>query len=65
MPQLARLDAAGVPHHIIIDGIERIRGIERRALFEDVFDRESFLKNYGRSSRICKPQIRGCPPLLP
>jgi hypothetical protein len=29
MPRLARLDAPGVLHHIII------RGIERRAIFKD------------------------------
>jgi putative transposase len=37
MPRLARLDAPGVLHHIII------RGIERRAIFKDDFDRENFL----------------------
>jgi hypothetical protein len=31
------LDAPGVLHHIII------RGIERRAIFKDDFDRENFL----------------------
>jgi putative transposase len=38
MPRLARLDAPGVLHHIII------RGIERRAIFRDDFDRENFLE---------------------
>ena len=38
MPRLARLDAPGVLHHIII------RGIERRAIFKDDFDRENFVK---------------------
>ena len=38
MPRSARLDAPGVLHHIII------RGIERRALFRDDFDRENFLQ---------------------
>jgi REP element-mobilizing transposase RayT len=37
MPRSARLDAPGVLHHIII------RGIERRAIFKDDFDRENFL----------------------
>jgi hypothetical protein len=38
MPRLARLDAAGVLHHVII------RGIERRSIFEDDKDRDDFLK---------------------
>ncbi len=38
MPQLARLDAPGVLHHIII------RRIERRVIFRDDFDRENLLK---------------------
>jgi hypothetical protein len=38
MPRLARLDAPGVLHHIII------RGIERRVFFGDDFDRENFLE---------------------
>lgn len=38
MPCLARLDAPGVLHHIII------RGIERRAIFRDDQDRENFLE---------------------
>ena len=33
MPRLARLDAPGVLHHVII------RGIERRNIFEDNKDR--------------------------
>jgi hypothetical protein len=37
MPRLARLDAPGLLHHIIV------RGIERRAIFKDDFDRENFL----------------------
>jgi REP element-mobilizing transposase RayT len=37
MPRLARLDAPGVLHHIII------RGIERRPIFKDDRDREGFL----------------------
>jgi len=35
MPRLARLDAPGVFHHIII------RGIERRKIFRDNHDREN------------------------
>jgi hypothetical protein len=38
MPRLARLDAPGVRHHIII------RGIERRVIFRDDLDRENFLE---------------------
>ena len=38
MPRLARLDAPGVLHHVII------RGIERRRIFRDDFDRENFLE---------------------
>ena len=42
MPRLARLDAPGVLHHIII------RGIERRKIFRDDRDRENFLERMGR-----------------
>jgi hypothetical protein len=38
MPRLAKLDAPGVLHHTII------RGIERRLIFRDDFERENFLK---------------------
>ena len=38
MPRLARLDAPGVLHHIII------RGIERLAIFKDEYDRENFVE---------------------
>ena len=41
MPRLARLDAPGVFHHIII------RGIERRKIFRDDRDRENFLERLG------------------
>ncbi len=37
MPRLARLDAPGVLHHIII------RGIERRKIFRDDKDRNDFI----------------------
>ncbi len=37
MPRLARLDAPGVLHHVII------RGIERRGIFEDNKDRDNLL----------------------
>lgn len=42
MPRLARLDAPGVFHHIII------RGIERRKIFRDNRDRKNFLERLGR-----------------
>jgi putative transposase len=42
MPRLARLDAPGVFHHIII------RGIERRNIFRDNPDRENFLERLGK-----------------
>jgi REP element-mobilizing transposase RayT len=41
MPRLARLDAPGVIHHIII------RGIERRKTFRDNRDRENYLDRLG------------------
>ena len=37
MPQLARLDAPGVLHHIII------RGIERRTIFRDDKDSDNLI----------------------
>ena len=37
MPRLARLDASGVLHHVII------RGIERRKIFLDGKDRDDLL----------------------
>ena len=42
MPRLARLDAPGVLHHIMI------RGIERRKIFRDNKDREDFLDPLGK-----------------
>ena len=42
MPRLARLDAPGVLHHIII------KGIERRKIFRDDRDRENFLERLGK-----------------
>ena len=41
MPKLARLDAPGIIHHIMV------RGIERRKLLRDAKDRESFLERWG------------------
>jgi REP element-mobilizing transposase RayT len=42
MPRLARLEAPGVLHYIII------RGIERRGIFKDDFDLENFLARLSR-----------------
>ena len=42
MQRLARLDAPGVLHHIIN------RGIERRTIFRDDFDRENFLERLSK-----------------
>jgi putative transposase len=42
MPRLARLDAPGVLHHIMI------RGIERRNIFRDNKDRDDFLIRLGK-----------------
>ena len=42
MPRLARLDAPGVLHHIMI------RGIERRKIFRNKKDREDFLDRLGK-----------------
>jgi len=41
MPRLARLDAPGALHHIMI------RGIERRNIFKDNKDRDSFIQRLG------------------
>jgi len=49
MPRLARLDAPGVLHHIII------LGIERQKIFRDDRDRENFLDRLGRLLRKRRP----------
>jgi putative transposase len=41
MPRKARIDAAGALHHIIV------RGIERRKIFWDDADRDSFVNRLG------------------
>ena len=38
MPRIARLDTPGLLHHVMI------RGIERRKIFNDDKDRESFIE---------------------
>ena len=42
MPRQARLDSAGTLHHIIL------RGIEKRQIFDDDLDRETFVKRMGQ-----------------
>ncbi|MGB5407534.1 MAG: hypothetical protein WBN43_12205 [Thiogranum sp.] len=42
MPRQGRIDAPGALHHIVI------RGIERKAIFEDDQDREDFLERLSR-----------------
>ncbi len=41
MPRKARIDTPGALHHVIV------RGIERRRIFYDDLDRESFIKRFG------------------
>ena len=41
MPRKARIDAAGALHHIMI------RGIERKTIFKDRYDRKAFLNRLG------------------
>ena len=41
MPRKARIDAPGALHHVIV------RGIERKAIFKDRFDRTNFVKRLG------------------
>ena len=41
MPRLARLDAPGTLHHVII------RGIERKKIFNDNTDRDDFVSRMG------------------
>ena len=51
MPRLARLDAPGVLHHIII------RGIERRAIFRDDLDLYYEIKSRGYTiEKVEKPR---------
>jgi REP element-mobilizing transposase RayT len=42
MPRKARIDAPGALHHIMS------RGIERRKIFHDDTDRNSFIERFGR-----------------
>ena len=51
MPRKAHIDAPGALQHIII------RGIERKAIFKDDFDRENFLD---RLSALVSESKPGC-----
>jgi len=51
MPRLARLDAPGVLHHVII------RGIERKKIFRDQFDQTNF---FDRLSHLCEKTQTRC-----
>ena len=51
MPRQARIDEPGALHHIVI------RGIERKAIFEDDQDREDFLE---RLSRLLQEMVTPC-----
>ena len=51
MPRKARIDAPGALQHIII------RGIERKAIFKDDFDRDNFLD---RLSALVSESETGC-----
>lgn len=51
MPRQARLDAPGTLHHIII------RGIERRRIVDDKYDRENFLDRLERVVRETKTAV--------
>ena len=42
MPRLARLDAPGTLHHVIV------RGIEKRKIVDDDDDRENFITRLGK-----------------
>jgi REP element-mobilizing transposase RayT len=50
MPRLARIDAPGVLHHVII------RGIERKKIFKDKADQDNFID---RLSRLV-PETQTC-----
>jgi len=45
MPRLARLDAPGTLHHVIV------RGIEKRRIVDDRRDREALLSRMGEAAR--------------
>jgi REP element-mobilizing transposase RayT len=51
MPRKARLDVAGTLHHIIL------RGIEKRQIFDDNLDRETFVNRMGQLALETKTKI--------
>ncbi len=51
MPRQARLDVAGTLHHIIL------RGIEKRPIFDDALDRETFVTRMGQLAVETKTKI--------
>ena len=51
MPRRARLDAPGTLHHVIV------RGIERRRIVNDVYDRKNFVKRLGELAAETKTAI--------
>ena len=51
MPRQARLDAAGTLHHVIL------RGIEKRQIFDDDRDRETFVNRMGQLALEIKTKI--------
>ena len=51
MPRKARLDIAGTLHHIIL------RGIEKRQIFDDNLDRETFVNRMGQLALETKTKI--------
>jgi REP element-mobilizing transposase RayT len=51
MPRQARLDVAGTLHHIIL------RGIEKRQIFDDALDRESFVNRMAQLAVETKTKI--------
>ena len=53
MPRKSRIDAPGALHHIII------RGIERRKIFLDDFDRENSLKRLGTVLSVSQSVVKG------
>ncbi|MBL7174089.1 MAG: transposase [Desulfobacteraceae bacterium] len=51
MPRQARLDAPGTLHHVII------RGIEKRKIFDDKYDRKNFITRLGDLASDTKTEI--------
>jgi REP element-mobilizing transposase RayT len=51
MPRQARLDASGTLHHVII------RGIEKRKIVDDKYDRKNFVTRLGDLAFNSKTEI--------